>query len=64
MTAGDGNETGKGTARLFDAHCHLDLMSNAAQVARDAAAGDLTFLAVTVEPRGYEAACLTLGECW
>ena len=62
MTAGDGNETGKGTARLFDAHCHLDLMSNAAQVARDAAAGDLTFLAVTVEPRGYEAACLTLGE--
>ena len=33
MTAGDGDETGKEAARLFDAHCHLDLMSNAAQVA-------------------------------
>ena len=62
MTAGDGDETGKGATRLFDAHCHLDLMSNAAQVARDAAAGGLAFLAVTVEPGGYEAARLTLGE--
>lgn len=62
MTAGNGNETGKGAARLFDAHCHLDLMSNATQVARDAAAGGLAFLAVTVEPRGYETARLTLGE--
>ena len=62
MTAGDGDETGKGTARLFDAHCHLDLMSNAIQVARDAAAGGLACLAVTVEPGGYEAAHLTLGE--
>ena len=62
MTAGDGDETGKGATRLFDAHCHLDLMSNAAQVARNAAAGGLAFLAVTVEPRGYEAARLTLGE--
>ena len=39
--------------RLFDAHCHLDFMSNMEEVARDAAAGGLHVLATTVTPQGY-----------
>lgn len=40
--------------RLFDAHCHLDFMSNADEVARDAGAMGLAILATTVDPRGYQ----------
>lgn len=39
--------------RLFDAHCHLDFMSNMEEVARDAAADGLHVLATTVTPQGY-----------
>lgn len=39
--------------RLFDAHCHLDFMSNMEEVARDAAADGLHMLATTVTPQGY-----------
>lgn len=39
--------------RLFDAHCHLDFMSNMGDVARDAEADGLHVLATTVTPRGY-----------
>ena len=39
--------------RLFDAHCHLDFMSNMDEVARDAAADGLHVLATTVTPQGY-----------
>lgn len=39
--------------RLFDAHCHLDFMSNAEEVARDAETAGLAMLATTVDPLGY-----------
>lgn len=39
--------------RLFDAHCHLDFMSNMEEVARDGAADGLHVLATTVTPQGY-----------
>lgn len=39
--------------RLFDAHCHLDFMSNMEEVARDAAADGLHVLATAVTPQGY-----------
>jgi TatD DNase family protein len=38
---------------LYDMHCHLDFMSNATQVARDAASMGLAIFATTVTPRGY-----------
>lgn len=36
--------------RLFDMHCHLDLMSNAEEVARDAATRDIAIFDTTVTP--------------
>ena len=43
--------------RLADMHCHLDFMSNAAEVAADAAQQGLAIFATTVTPQGYERAC-------
>lgn len=42
--------------RLFDAHCHLDFMSNMRDVAAGARADGLWMLAATVTPAGYLAA--------
>ena len=39
--------------RLYDAHVHLDFMSNARDVALDAAARGLTLFANTVTPTGF-----------
>ena len=50
------NETGRTKAndsplyRLFDMHCHLDLMSNAEEVARDAATRGIVIFDTTVTP--------------
>ena len=41
------------TVRLYDAHVHLDFMSNARDVALDAAARGLTLFANTVTPMGF-----------
>lgn len=42
--------------KLFDAHVHLDLMSDAEDVARDAAARGLALFDCGVDPRDYDAA--------
>ena len=47
---------------LYDMHCHLDFMSNATQVARDAAESGLSFFATTVTPRGYKYAAKYLRD--
>ena len=47
---------------LYDMHCHLDFMSNATQVARDAAESGLAFFATTVTPRGYKYAAKYLRD--
>ena len=39
--------------RLFDAHCHLDFMTNATEVAEDARTIGLSFLATTTGSEGY-----------
>ena len=39
---------------LFDAHCHLDFMSNAGEVAAYAAKHSLGIAAVSVTPEGYQ----------
>ncbi len=39
---------------LYDMHCHLDLMANAAQVAREAAAQGLALFGATVTPDNYK----------
>ena len=49
--------------RLLDAHCHLDFMSNAREVARQGGQDGLHFLATTVTPSGYEAAAGALAGC-
>lgn len=41
------------TPKLWDAHVHLDFMTNAAEVSRQAALLDMGLLAVTVTPRDY-----------
>ena len=41
---------------LWDMHVHLDFISNAAEVIREAEAAGLGMLAVTVTPQGYEQA--------
>lgn len=48
--------------RLFDAHVHLDFMSNAAEVAADAARDGLDLYATTVTPAGYAKALATVGD--
>lgn len=40
---------------LFDAHCHLDFMQNAAEVAQDAAQKQLAIFATTVTPDCFQA---------
>ena len=42
-------------ARLFDAHCHLDFMANAAEVATDARRLGLAIFATTVDAHGTSA---------
>ena len=39
--------------RLVDTHCHLDLMSNAREVAAEAEGLGLAILACSVTPEGY-----------
>ena len=46
--------------RLFDAHLHLSFMSNACEVARQAAAEGLVLYAATVTPADYRNALVTL----
>lgn len=41
---------------MYDAHVHLDFMSNGEEVARDAAAAGVRLLAATVTPQGFVAA--------
>ena len=48
--------------RLFDAHVHLDFMSNAPEVATDAARDGLGLYATTVTPAGYGTARSTVGD--
>lgn len=45
---------------LVDMHVHLDFMSNALEVAHDAASSGLGLFAVTVDPRGYKRAAREL----
>ena len=47
---------------LYDMHCHLDFMSNATQVARDAARTGLALFATTVAPHGYRFAARNLRD--
>ena len=43
------------SCRLFDAHCHLDFMANAAEVATDARRRGLAIFATTVDAHGTSA---------
>lgn len=48
--------------RLFDAHVHLDFMSNAPEVVADAARDGLDLYAATVTPAGYTKALASVGS--
>ena len=48
---------------LFDMHCHLDFLADAAGFAQAACERGLSFFSATVTPDGYRGACAALGEC-
>lgn len=48
--------------QLYDAHVHLDFMTNAQEVARDAANRNMTLFANTVTPSGYRKAVCEFGS--
>ncbi len=57
-----GTKPGPAPLLFFDAHCHLDFMSNADEVSADAASHGLHILATTVTPRGFESTLQTLSS--